>query len=131
MIGLERDPFAIREDARIIRAHSGRLVAFRQEREASGYSSAEAQGSVITRNLTISPAIVATITAAEQTFAVVGVLASDVEAFINKPTQQAGLGVCQGRVSSAGNIAITFVNPTAAGITPTAGETYVVGLYRR
>jgi hypothetical protein len=103
----------------------------RQEREASGYSGAEASGQVITRNLTLSPAIVATITVAEQIFPMVGVLAGDALAFVNKPTTQAGLGVAQGRISSAGNVAFAYVNPTAAGITPTAAEVYVVGLFRR
>lgn len=73
----------------------------------------------------LSPAIVATITVAEQTFAVNGLAVGDFVAVV-KPTTQAGLGVCSARVSAANTLAITFVNPTVAGITPTAGETYLV-----
>jgi len=131
LLGLvERDPFGLRADARAIRSSSP-SACFRQEREASGYSGAEANGQLIARNVTLSPAIVATIVVAEQIFPVVGVLAGDALAFVNKPTTQAGAGVTQGRVSSAGNVALAFVNPTAAGVTPTAGETYVIGLFRR
>jgi len=73
----------------------------------------------------LSPAIVATITVAEQTFTVNGLAVGDFVAVV-KPTTQAGLGVCSARVSAANQIAISFVNPTAAGITPTASETYLI-----
>lgn len=74
---------------------------------------------------TLSPAIVATITCAEQSFAVgPGDLNPASVVSVTKPTQQAGLGLVGGRVVSATNIAITFCNPTVAGITPTAGEVY-------
>lgn len=75
---------------------------------------------------TLSPAIVAANTTAEQIFAVVGVGATDKVVSVSKPTAQAGLGIVGWRVSSAGNIAITFSNNTAAGITPTAAEVYTV-----
>jgi hypothetical protein len=106
-------------------------VFFRQEREASGYSSAEAMGQLITRAVTLTPAVVNTITTNEQIFPVVGVLVGDVLAFVNKPTHQVGLIVGTGRVSSAGNLTVTFANPTAGGLTPTAAETYVFGIFRR
>lgn len=73
----------------------------------------------------LSPAIVATITVAEQTFTVNGVAVGDFVAVV-KPTTQAGLGVCSARVSAANTVAISFVNPTAGGITPTAAETYLI-----
>lgn len=79
--------------------------------------------------LTISPAIVAANTTAEQTFALTGLAVGDV-VNVNKPTSQAGLGVVGARVSAASTIAITFSNNTAAGITPTAAETYVVNVCR-
>jgi hypothetical protein len=108
-----------------------RTARFRSEREASGYYSAEALGQLIVRNLAITPAGVATIVCAEQIFAMVGVLATDALNFTNRASAtQAGAGVLQGRVTSAGNVGISWVNPTVAMVTPTA-ETYVVGLYRR
>jgi hypothetical protein len=81
------------------------------------------------RNLTLSPALVAANTTAEQTFPAAGVLATDLVAVINKPTAQAGLGIVGMRVPSAGNIAITFSNNTAAGITPTASQVYKVVVF--
>jgi hypothetical protein len=66
-------------------------------------------------SVTIDPASVATITTAEQTFTVPGLLTTD-WVFVNKPTLTAGLGVAGARVSAAGTLAITFVNPTAGGI---------------
>ncbi len=49
--------------------------------------------------------------------------------FVNKPTQQAGLGMGNVRVSSAANAGITFYNVSTAAISPTAGEVYgIVGI---
>lgn len=74
---------------------------------------------------TLSPAIVAAIVTAEQSFAVgPGDLSSDEVVNVTKPTHQSGGMPCHARVISATNIGITFVNPTAAGVTPTAGEVY-------
>lgn len=78
-----------------------------------------------TANVALSPAIVAANTSAEQTFAVPGLKVGDF-VDINKPTAQAGLIIGSCRVSAANTLAITFGNLTAAGITPTAGETYLV-----
>jgi hypothetical protein len=75
---------------------------------------------------TLTPAIVATIVTAEQSFAV-GPGNLDINASfcgVTKPTHQSGGMPVQARVLSATNIGITFVNPTAAGVTPTAGEVY-------
>jgi hypothetical protein len=75
---------------------------------------------------TLSPAIVATIVTAEQSFAA-GPGNLDINAAfvgVSKPTHQSGGMPVQCRVLSATNIGITFVNPTAAGVTPTAGEVY-------
>lgn len=79
--------------------------------------------------LTISPAIVAANTTAEQAFTLAGVQIGDL-VNVNKPTAQAGLGVVGARVSAANTVAITFSNNTASGITPTASEVYVVNLTR-
>jgi hypothetical protein len=74
-------------------------------------------------SVALTPAQVAANTTAEQTFTVNGLLVGDfVE--VNKPTNQAGLGLANFRVSAANTLAITFSNNTGAGITPTAGESY-------
>jgi hypothetical protein len=78
---------------------------------------------------TLSPAIVAANTTAEQTFSITGLQIGDV-VNVNKPTSQAGLGIVGARVSAANTIAITFSNNTASGITPTASEVYVVNVVR-
>lgn len=73
----------------------------------------------------LTPALVAANTTAEQSFnTVVGVAVGDL-VLVFKPTAQAGLAVVSsGRVTALNTVAITFINDTAAGITPTAGETY-------
>jgi len=81
------------------------------------------------KSLTLSPALVAANTTAWQTFPAPGVLATDLVAVVNKPTAQPGLGIVGMRVPSAGNIAITFSNNTAAGITPTASQVYKVVVF--
>lgn len=78
---------------------------------------------------TLSPTIVNTITAAEQTFTVNGLLVGDI-VNVYKPTVQAGLGVLGARVTAANTLGIQFINPTAGNITPTAGEIYVIKVVR-
>jgi hypothetical protein len=79
--------------------------------------------------LTLSPVAVAAATTAEQTFPLLGVLPGDfVE--INKPTNQAGLGIGNVRVSAKDQIAVSFINATAASITPTATQIYQVLIHR-
>lgn len=78
---------------------------------------------------TLSPAIVATITVAEQLFTVPGVpdpATTPSIVIANKPTVQAGLGMCSSRASAANQVGLSFVNPTVAGITPTASEVYII-----
>lgn len=82
-----------------------------------------------TVSVAFSPAIVAANTSAEQTFTVPGLKVGDA-VDINKPTAQAGLIIGSCRVSAANTLAITFGNLTAAGITPTAGEVYLVRYMR-
>lgn len=79
--------------------------------------------------LKLSPAAVAQATSAEQTFPLPGVLPGDILE-ISKPTNQAGLGIGNVRVSAKDQIAVSFINATAASITPTAGETYQVLVFR-
>lgn len=77
-------------------------------------------------SVALSPSIVGANTTAEQTFTVPGILAADMIVAISKPTAQAGLGIVGWRVSAAGTVGITFSNNTGSGITPTAGQTYLV-----
>jgi hypothetical protein len=83
-----------------------------------------------TFDVTLSPAAVANATSAEQTFTMTGLLTTDYVA-VMKPTAQAGLGIVGARVSAADVLAITFMNATAATITPTASQVYQVFVARR
>ena len=74
----------------------------------------------------LSPAAVAANTTAEEIFAVSYIRLDDIILSVNKPTAQAGLGIVGYRVSSEGNIAITFSNNTGSSITPTASESYLI-----
>ena len=82
-------------------------------------------------SLTLSPASVANATSAEQTFdaSAIGLLTTDV-VLVQKPTAQAGLGIVGTRVSAANVLAVTFMNATAATITPTASQAYAVTVLR-
>lgn len=77
----------------------------------------------------LSPANVAANTTAEQSFTVTGLKTGDI-VLGNKPTAQAGLGVVGMRVSATDTLAITFVNATASGITPTASQTWTFAILR-
>lgn len=79
-------------------------------------------------NLTIDVASVGANTTAEQTFTLKGLKVGDF-VLVNKPALNAGLGVCNARVSAADTIALTFNNNTAAGIDP-ASQTYLVLVMR-
>ena len=76
-------------------------------------------------SVTLTPAAIVLNTTAEQTFTVNGLLPGDM-VLVNKPTAQAGLGIVGSRVSAANTLAITFSNNTAASITPTAAQAYLV-----
>ena len=93
---------------------------------ADGAASGDWTSMFITYSPSLSPAIVAANTTAEQTFTVSGILATDIPISVVKPTAQAGLGIVGFRVSAANTLAITFSNHTGSGITPTAAETYKV-----
>jgi len=82
--------------------------------------------------VSMTPLIVATITTAEQSFgssgvsqvtATTGILAGDVILAINPPSLVAGVAISQFRVDTAVNdkFYVTFVNPTASGVTPASG----------
>ncbi len=78
---------------------------------------------VLTASLT--PAIVASNTTAEQIFTVTGVRVGDVVA-VSKAADQTGLVILGARVAAANQVGINFANVTPTAITPTAAETYSV-----
>lgn len=58
------------------------------------------------------------------------IAASDTVTGVMKPVGQTGVGCIGGFVSAAGAVGITFVNPTAAALTPTINEVYGIKVYR-
>lgn len=76
---------------------------------------------------TITPASVATITVAEQTFTVTGLTTAD-KVFVNTAAISNAVGICGVRVSAADTLAVRFVNPTAGSLTPTAGTWTIVAI---
>ena len=79
-------------------------------------------GALYAMSLTLNPASVATITAAEQDFTVPGVKANDIIVYFGMLTAAPGLGVSGYRVKAANTISVTFVNPTIAAIDAAAGS---------
>ena len=77
----------------------------------------------------LSPAAIGATTTGEQTFTVSGVQLGDF-IDISKPTVQPGISIGNARVSAANTIAIEFANQSAGTLTPTASETYLVGVTR-
>lgn len=78
----------------------------------------------------LTPVGVAANTTAEQAFTVTGLVSGSM-VWVNKPTQQAGLGIVGCRVSGTNSLAITYANITGATITPTAGENYVIANFQQ
>ena len=74
---------------------------------------------------TLSPTVIAVSTSAEQTFSVPGLRVGDFVA-VNKPTVQAGLGICGARVTAANTLGICFSNSSASQVTPTASQVYTI-----
>lgn len=71
-------------------------------------------------SVAVTPASVAADTTAEQLFDVPGVLPSDFIS-VNAAAATAGVGIVGARASSAGVVGVTYVNSTAAAVTPGAG----------
>lgn len=81
-------------------------------------------------NVTLSPVSVAATTTAEQTVSVPGIQVGDYVS-IRKPTVQAGLNLsAAARVVSNGTLGLTFTNTSGAPIVPTAGESYMILIFR-
>lgn len=83
---------------------------------------------LIVYQVTLTPTSVATLTTAEQTFVVTGLVAGS-PVWVNKPSVQPGLGIVGARVSSANNLAINFLNTTAGTLTPVS-EVYTIGNFQ-
>ena len=87
-------------------------------------------------SLALTPAACGAATATEQTFTVTGLSigdalqATDIILNVQKPTAQTGLAIGHYRVTAANTLGITFINPTAGSITPTAGEIYTITVWR-
>lgn len=85
---------------------------------------------IISGSFTNSFTAVSTITAPTQNVTVTGLMVGDM-VLVTKKTAQAGLlmgGVSY--VSTANTLPVTFVNPTAGSITPTASDTYYYTIVR-
>lgn len=74
---------------------------------------------------TLTPSTVAAASTVEQSFSVTGLRVGEMVQ-VSKPTAQAGLDIAGARVVSNNVLGVTFMNPTAALITPTAAEGYTV-----
>jgi len=77
-----------------------------------------AAGSLL--SLTLTPASVATIVAAKQTFTVAGLKVGDQVVILSNPITNA-VALVQGEVSAADTLRLMFVNPTAGALVPTSG----------
>jgi hypothetical protein len=77
-------------------------------------------------SLTLSPTSVAPNTTAEQTFTFAGLKVNDWADVQLIGSPQAGLSISNTRVSALNTLAIGFSNDTAATITPTASQTYLL-----
>lgn len=94
-------------------------------------STLRAQGNIARMfavSVTFNPAAVATITTAEQTTTINGLRVGDF-VICQKPTNTAGVGVVNARVSAADTLALTFVNPTAGSV-DAASETWQFLVFR-
>lgn len=80
--------------------------------------SSVAAGSLV--SLSLTPAAVATVVAAKQTFTVLGLRVGDSVIPLSNPNVTAA-ALCGAEVSAADTLRLTFVNPTAGSVTPTAG----------
>lgn len=84
--------------------------------------------SIFAVSITFDPANVATATTAEQSVTIPGLKVGDF-VFWQKPTNTAGVGVVNARVSAADTLQLIFVNPTAGGVNA-ASETWQFLVFR-
>lgn len=84
---------------------------------------------VMVLSASLTPSSVATITTAEQTGTVTGLVAGDYVTIVDSPARTNAVMWGNARVSAANEISITYVNPTAGSLTPPAG-TYKFLVFR-
>ena len=82
---------------------------------------------IVVYSQTVTPASVAAITVAEQTFTVTGLTTAD-KVFVNPAATGNSTGLAGVRVSAANTLAVSFVNPTAGALTPGAGTWAIVAI---
>lgn len=103
-------------------------------REVGGFQTAEAQGSLLTRQVSITTITgVAVCASVEIQFAVTGLIAGDLPIAVTPATatQTSGIVVLPGRrCATAGDLNLLVANYTAATVAPLAGL-YDVTIYRR
>lgn len=73
---------------------------------------------------TLTPASIATLTTAEQTFTVTGLISIS-PVWVNGPLQPAGVGIGGVRSGNTSSVSLNFVNITSATLTPTSGTYYI------
>ncbi len=81
-------------------------------------------------NCGVTPTSAVTATTTEAALVVTGLAATDFVIGVQKPTFQAGMAICGGRVTGANAASVAMVNPTAAAVTPTASEIYEMAVMR-
>lgn len=74
---------------------------------------------VITQSLT--PSAVGAGSVAEEAFTVNGVLSGDLVAILNAPAPGTNVAASVARVSADNEISVTYTNPTAGSLSPSAG----------
>jgi hypothetical protein len=111
-------------------AHGGHpsLLADLQ-RGGVGDSGIPVKTQVVAFQVSLTPASVATIVAAEQLFAVTGILVSDIVVMVaNTLAPATAVGSGPARASAANQIGVIYTNPTAGALVPTPGTYNVVVL---
>jgi hypothetical protein len=80
---------------------------------------------MVTYTTTLTPASIATLTTAAQTFTIAGLISIS-PVVVNGPAQPAGVGIGGVAVGNTSSLSVNFVNLTSAtALTPTAGTYYV------
>lgn len=77
----------------------------------------------------LTPSAIGATTTSEQTFTITGLQLGDF-VDVSKPSHQPGISLGNARVSAANTLALEFANVSSGTLTPTAAETYSVGVTR-
>lgn len=104
---------------------TGSVNTFAAQQNFGGNIKVGAGGTVLSQfavfTAALAPASVAANTSAEEEFTVTGVAITD-KIFVNGPAPLAGTGIVNVRASNTDKVSITFMNTTAGGLVPTAGD---------